>query len=151
MWVRHNEEADRNGLGLGSVTEDDVEVNVGASGNFFSRKAINWFIIWDHGCVWELKFLVCYVVKDVDGTTLVDEDFFDCVILYFKSDDHRVMFLVVEAMEVVVREGYGRYTTSMMGMGNVVDGLDMAKVSLSGRRGRASTSEIIGDGVDSVA
>jgi len=38
-----------------------------------------------------------------------------------------------------------------MGMGNVVDGLDMTEVSLSGRRGGASTSETTGDGVDNAA
>jgi len=46
-----DEEADRNGLSLGSVTEDGMKVNVAAGGNFFSRKAINWFIVWDHGSV----------------------------------------------------------------------------------------------------
>jgi len=35
-----------------------------------------------------------------------------------------------------------------MGMGNVVDGLDMAEVFLFGKRGGSSTSETIGDGVD---
>jgi len=43
--IRHrcvdDEEADRNGLGLGSITEDSMEVNVAAGGNFFPRKAIN--------------------------------------------------------------------------------------------------------------
>jgi len=68
-----------------------------------------------------LKFLIRCPVKDVDGTALVDEDFFDYVIFYFNSDDHRVDLLVVEAMEVVVREGYGRHAASVMGMGNVVD------------------------------
>ena len=40
----NDEEADGNGFGLGSVTEDDVKVNVATGGNLFSRKAINWFI-----------------------------------------------------------------------------------------------------------
>ena len=119
----NDEEADKNGLGLGSITEDGVEVNVAASGNLFSRKAINWFIIWDHGCVWKLKLLVCCPVEDVDETVLVDEDFFNCVVFYFNSDDHRVVLLVVEVVEVVVREGDGRHSTSVMGMGNVIDGL----------------------------
>jgi len=72
-----------------------VEVNVTAGGNLFSRKAINWFIIWDHGCVWELKLMVCCPVEDVDETALVDEDFFNCVVFYFNSIDHRVVLLVV--------------------------------------------------------
>jgi len=41
----NDEEADKNILGLGPITEDGVEVNVVAGGNLFSRKAINWFII----------------------------------------------------------------------------------------------------------
>jgi len=98
-----------------------------------------------------LKFLECCPVKEVDETALVDEDFFDCIIFYVNSDDHRVVLLVVEAVEVVVREGYGRYATSVTGIGNVVDGLDMARVFLSGRRGRSSTSKTTGDGVDSAA
>jgi len=128
-----------------------MEVNVAAGGNFFPIKAINWFIIWDHSGVWELKFLVCCPVKDVNRAALVDEEFFYCIIFYFDGDDHRVVLLVIEAVEVVVREGYGRHAASVMGMGNVVDGLDMAEVSLHGERGRASTSETTGDGVDSAA
>ena len=50
-WCVNDEEADRNGLGLGSITKDYVKVNVAASGNLFSRKAINGFIIRDHGRV----------------------------------------------------------------------------------------------------
>jgi len=86
-----------------------MEANVVAGGNLLARKAINWFIVWDHGGVGELKLLVCCPVKDVDGTALVDKDFFDCIILYFNSDDHKVVLLVVKAVEVVVREGYGRH------------------------------------------
>ena len=70
--------------------------------------------------------MVCCPVEDVDKTALVDKNFFDCVVFYFNSDDHRIVLLVVEAMEVVVREGDGRHAASVMGMGNVVDGLDMA-------------------------
>jgi len=47
----NDEETDRNGLGLGSITEDCVKINVAAGGNMFSRKAINWLIIGDHGRV----------------------------------------------------------------------------------------------------
>jgi len=39
----------------------------------------------------------------------------------------------------------------VMGMGNVVNGTNMAEVFLSGRRGGSSTSETTGDGVDSAA
>jgi len=54
-------------------------------------------------------------------------------------------------VKVVVREGNGRHATFVMGMGNVVDGLNVAEVFPSGGRGRSSTSETNGDGVDSVA
>ena len=37
----NDEEADGNGFGLGSVTEDGVKVNVAACGYLFSRKAID--------------------------------------------------------------------------------------------------------------
>jgi len=36
----------------------------------------------------------------------------------------------------------------VVGMGDMVDGLDMAKVSLSGGRSGSSTSEATRDGVD---
>jgi len=53
-----------------------MEVNVVAGGDLFPIKAINWFMIWDHGSVWELKFLVRSPIEYVDGTGLVDEDYF---------------------------------------------------------------------------
>jgi len=37
----------------------------------------------------------------------------------------------------------------VMGMGNMVNGLNMVEVFLSGRRGGSSTSEATKDGVDS--
>jgi len=98
-----------------------MEVNVAAGGNLFPRKAINRFIVWDHGGVWELKFLVCCPIKDVNGTALVKEDFFYCVIFYFDGDDHRVILLVIEAVKIVIREGYGRHAVSVMRMGDVVN------------------------------
>jgi len=110
-----------------------MEVNVVAGENFFPRKAIYRFIVWDHGGVWELKFLVRSPIEDVDGAALVDEDFLDCVVSYFNGDDHRVILLVIKALKIVVREGYGGHVTSVMRMGYVVDGLDMAKVSLPDR------------------
>ena len=59
------------------------------------------------------------------------------------------ILLVVEAVEVVICEDDVRHAASVMGMGNMVDGLDMAKVFLSGRRSESSTSEATRDGVDS--
>ena len=47
----HDEEADGNGFSLGSVTKYGVKVNVAAGGNLFSKKAIDGFIIRDHGSV----------------------------------------------------------------------------------------------------
>jgi len=145
----NNKEADGNGFSLGSIAKHGVKVNVAASGNLFAREAIDWFIIRDHGSVWELEFLICGPVEDVNRAALVNKDFLDCVVFDLNSDDHGVVLLVVEAVKVVVREGDGRHAASVMGMGNMVDGLDMAEVFLSGRRGGSSTSETTRDGVDS--
>ena len=67
----------------------------------------------------------------------------------FDSDDHGVVLLVIEAVEVVVREGNGRHAAYVMGMSNMVYGLDMVEVFLSGRRGGSFTSEATRDVVDS--
>ena len=56
--------------------------------------------------------------------------------------------LVVEAMKVVICEDDGRHAASVVGMGDMVDGLDMTEVFLFGRRGGSSTSEATRDGVD---
>jgi len=142
-------EADGNGFGLGSVMKYGVKINVAAGGNLFSKKAIDGFIIRDHGNVWELDFLISCLVEDANGAALVDKDFLDCVVFDFDSDDHGVVLLVIEVVEVVVREGDGRHAAYVMGMSNMVNGLDMAELFLSGRRGGSSTSETAKDGVDS--
>ena len=79
-----------------------------------------------------MKFLVRNLIEDVVGAALVDEDFLDHVIFYFNGDDHRVIFLVIEALKIVACEGYGGHATSVMRMGDVFDGLDMPEVFLSG-------------------
>jgi len=56
--------------------------------------------------------------------------------------------LVVEAVEVVICEHDGGHTSSMMGLGDVVDGLYVAEVFLSGQRGGASACETTRDGVN---
>ena len=63
---------------------------------------------------------------------MVNEDFLDGVVFYLDGDDHRVILVVIKAMKIVVREGYGGHSTSVMRMGDVLDGLDMAEVSLPG-------------------
>jgi len=83
--------------------------------------------------------LICGLVEDVNRIALVNKVFLDCVVFDLNSDDHRVVLLVVEAVKVVICEDDGRHAASMMGMGNMVDGLNMVEVFLSGRR----------DGVDS--
>jgi len=55
---------------------------------------------------------------------------------------------MVEAVEVIICEYDRRHTVSVVGMGDVVDGLYMAEVSFSGRRGGASTCEATRDGVN---
>jgi len=125
-----------------------LEVDVTAGGYLFARKAIDWFVIWDHSCVQKLEFLVCGPVDDVYGAALVNKDFHNGVVFDFNSDDHGVILLVVEAMKVVICEDDGRHAASVVGMGDMVNGLDMAEVSLSGRRGGSSTSEATRDGAD---
>ena len=88
-------------------------------------------------------------VENVNRAVLVNKDFLNGVIFDFNSDDHGVVLLVVEVVKVFVCEDDGRHAASVMGMGNVVDGLNMAEVFLSGRRGGSSTSEATRDGVDS--
>ena len=95
-----------------------------------------------------MEFLVGGPVEDVNGAALVNKDFVNDVVFDFNRDDHGVILLVVEAMKVVICENDGRHATSVVGMGDVVDGLDMTEVSLSGRRGGSSTSEATRDGVD---
>jgi len=99
-----------------------MEVNVTVGGNLFPGESIYRFIVWDHGGVGELEFLVCCPIEDVDGTALVNEDFLDGIIFYLNDDDHRVILLVIKAMKIVVREGYRGHATFVMRMGNVVDG-----------------------------
>ena len=92
--------------------------------------------------------MICGPVEDVNKAALVNKDFLGCVVFDLKSNDHGVI-LVVEAVKLVVREGDGRHAASVMGMGNMVDGLDMAEVFLPSRRGGSSTRETTRDGVDS--
>ena len=72
----------------------------------------------------------------------------DSVIFDFNSDDHGVILLVVEAMKVIICEDDRRHTTSVVGMGDVVDGLYMVDVSFSGRRSGSSACEATRDGVN---
>jgi len=63
---------------------------------------------------------------------LVNWDFLDCVVLDFDRDDHGVILLVINAMEVIVCKGDGRHTTPVVGVGYVVNGLELAKILLFG-------------------
>jgi len=128
-----------------------VEVDVATGGNLFAREAIYWFIIRDHSGVRKLEFLVGAPVEDVNGATLVNKDFLNSVVFDFNRDDHGVIFLVVEAMKVVFCEDDRRHVVSVVGLGDMVDGLDMAEVSFSGRRSGSSTSEATRDGVNGAA
>ena len=126
-----------------------MKVDVAAGGYLFARKAIDGFVTRDHSGVQELEFLVGGPVKNINGAALVDKDFLNDIVLDFSSDDHGVILVMVEAMKVVICEDDGRYTTSVVGMGDMIDGLDMAEVFLSGRRSESSTSEATRDNVDS--
>jgi len=58
---------------------------------------------------------------------------------------------MIDAMEVIVCEGCGRHATSVVGVGYVVDGLELAKMFLPGRGGGSSTSKAAKDGVNGAA
>jgi len=59
---------------------------------------------------------------------LINKDFLNSIIFNFDGDDHGVILLVVEAVEVVICEYDGGHTASVVGMGDMVDGLYMAEV-----------------------
>ena len=145
---RIDKEADWDGFGLGPLPKDGVEVNVAAGGYLFTRKAIGWLVIWDHGGVRKLEFLVGGPVEDINGAALTNEDFLNSVIFDFNSDNHGVVLLMVEAVKVIICEDDRRHTASVVGMGDVVDGLDLAEVSFSGRGSGSSASEATNDGVN---
>jgi len=92
--------------------------------------------------------LIGGLVEDLDRAALVNKDFLNDVVFDFNNDDHGVVLLVVEAVKVVVCEDDGRHAACVMRMGNMVDGLNMVEVFLSGRRSGSSTSEAARDGVD---
>jgi len=62
---------------------------------------------------------------------LVDENLFDRVVPEFDCDDHGVVLLVVDTMKIIVRKGNERHATSVVIMGYVVNGLELAEMFLS--------------------
>ena len=136
---------------MGPLTKDGAEVDVATGGYLFTREAIDWLVIRDHGGVQKLKFLVGGPVEDINGAVLINKDFLNSVVFDFNSDNHGVILLMVEVMKVVICEDDRRHAASVVGMSDMVDGLDMAKVSFSGRRSGSSTSEATKDGVDGAA
>jgi len=147
-WRIDNKEANWDGFGLGSIPKDGVEVNVAPGGYLFTEKAIYWLVIWDHGGVRKLEFLVSGLVEDINRAALINKDFLNSIIFDFDNDDHGVNLLVIEAVEVIICEYDRRHTASVVGIGDVVDGLYMAEVSFSGRRGGATACEATRDGVN---
>ena len=125
-----------------------MEVNVAPGGYLFAGKAIYWLVIWDHGGVRKLEFLVSGPVEDINRAALINKDFLNGIILDFDSDDHGVILLVVEVVKVIICEYNRRHAASVVGIGYVVDGLCKAEVSFSSRRGGASTCEATRDGVN---
>ena len=128
--------------------KDGVEVDVATDGYLFAREAIDRLVIRDHGGFRKLKLLVGGLVEDVNEAALINKDFLNGVVFDFNSDDHGVILLMFKAMKVVICEDDRRHAASVVGMGDMVDGLDMSEVSLSGRRSGSSTSEATKDGVD---
>jgi len=62
----------------------------------------------------------------------VDKNFLDGVVFQFNRDDLGVILLVINAMKVIVCEGDRRHAASVVGVGYVVDGLEVAEMFLSG-------------------
>ena len=143
-----DKEADWDGFSLGPLPKDGVEVNVAPGGYLFTRKAIYWLVVWNHGGVRKLKFLVDSPVEDINGAALINEDFLNSVIFDFNRDNHGVILLMVEAVKVIIYEDDGTHTASVVGMGDVVNRLDMEEVSFSGRRNGSSASKATRDGVN---
>jgi len=56
---------------------------------------------------------------------------------------------MVEAVKVIICEDDRRHTSSAVGMGDVVDRLDMAEVSFSGRESGSSVGKATRDCVNS--
>ena len=57
---------------MGPLSKDDVEVNVAPGGYLFTRKAIYWLVIWDHGGVRKLKFWVGGPVEDINRAAQIN-------------------------------------------------------------------------------
>jgi len=72
---------------------------------------------------------------------LVYEHIFYRKVLKFDSDDHWIILLLIDTMEVRVNERDRGHLASMMGTSYVVDGLNVAKVFLSSGRGGATFGE----------
>ena len=108
-----------------------MEINVSMGGNLFSRETIDGFIIGSHCSEKKLEFLVSVLVKDVYGIALVYEHLFVSKVLKLNGDDHGVILLLVDTVEMGVGEGDGGHSASEVGVGNVVDGLDITKMFLS--------------------
>ena len=53
--------------------------------------------------------------------------------------------MVIDAMEVIVCKGDGRHAASVVGVGYVVDELELAKMLLSSRGGGSSTNKATRD------
>ena len=62
---------------------------------------------------------------------MVDEDLFYRVVLEFNRDDHGVVLLVVDVVEIIVDKGNGRHAASVVGVGYVVNGLELSDMFLS--------------------
>ena len=78
-----------------------------------------------------MEFLVSGPMKDINGTTLVYGHLFDREVLELDCDDHGIILLLVNNVEIDIGKGDGGHLASVVGVGNVVDGLDITEVFLS--------------------
>ena len=61
---------------------------------------------------------------------MVYEHLFEREVLKFDGDDHKIILLLIDTMEIGVSEGDGGHSASVVEVSCVVDGLDSAKVFL---------------------
>ena len=82
----NDEETNRDCLGLSTIAENGMEIDVATGGDLFPCETICGFIVWNHGGGGELEFLIRCRVEDVDRTALVNEDFLDDIIFQLNRD-----------------------------------------------------------------
>jgi len=82
---------------------------------------------------------------------LIYQYFFDYEVFEFYGYNHRVILLLVYALEVYVGKCYGRHSTTSMRVSYDIDKLNTSKVSFSSGWGWSSSWETARYGIDNGA